>query len=159
MYFLKAFHKAFFLADRKAQGLCSSAELQACLLSIEVYIDKQEMTAILDKVDPTREGVDLEGFIRFMFQTLVLKDEFSRIAVVKAFKDQRHKSAYPWYKKRKEPWYQFITDFIQYGGRDVRVKIEQMEAAFVIQEGWARYIQSKKLKKEMEDAKVADNQP
>lgn len=144
-----AFRTVFELLDLDQGGTIEEDELKIGLSAVNAGIDDAEIAHILRQVDPNGEGVDVEGFVRFMFRTSLLKDEFNNIQISKAFKQPEKKAK----KAKTLPWYQFIIDIVQYGGTAERIKMERFEAAFVIQDAWDTHKTKKEAKRVLEEKK------
>lgn len=145
---IEAFKVVFSMLDLDGGGTIEEEELKIGLSAIGMDLAEDEILSILASVDESGEGeVDADGFIRFLFKTPVLKDELNRINITRVFSKSSTKAV------KKEPWYQSIMDTVQYGGRDVRIKVMELESAYIIQEAWEHFKIKQAAKKEVERKK------
>ena len=155
---VEAMKYVFHTLDLDGGGAIDEEELKIGLDAIDAKMSEEEIIKILQSIAPDGSGVDINGFILFMYETPLFSRTNAISKITNAFaKKERGESASA-LRRNRFAVVQFFIDIFYYGGPKNRIFNEQTEAALLIQDKWLE-IQSKlALKKETKSEFVDDRE-
>ena len=127
-----AFQKVFELLDLDGEGVISEAELKLGLQAIDLELTDYEIADITDKIDPDDEGINMVGFMQFIFLTPTYRDGAAAARLQYLLNLKQNKISRP--KSLSTKIWNFLKKHIPFFRRD---ELEtQHEAALVLQDLW-----------------------
>lgn len=141
-----AFKEVFSMLDLDGGGTIELEEVKIGLEAVNCNIPEDELMAMMEKVDPKKEGVDPGKFMQFMSLTPMYKKGALLGSTISLWKKKEKKVVV-----RNKYMEAFRNFFI--GGKGARRKVAEMEAALALQAAWKRYKAAKKAKADIEEKK------